>query len=105
MVEYVTKHGVQIFSVSWRNPTVEHRDWGMDAYVAALLEAVDAVRDITGSPEVVIHAACSGAMTPAALAGQLSAKRVTSIPPMTFMWAGLGQATEGPLGRFPAERP
>ena len=71
MVEYMTKHGVQIFAVSWRNPTAEHKDWGMDAYVAALLEAMDAVRDITGSPDVIVHAACSGAMTAAALAGHL----------------------------------
>src|SRR5258705_2822816 len=69
MVEYMTKHGVQIFAVSWRNPTAEHKDWGMDAYVAALLEAMEAVRDITGSADLIIHAACSSALTAAGLSG------------------------------------
>jgi polyhydroxyalkanoate synthase len=59
MVEYMIAHGLQMFTVSWRNPTAEHRNWGMDAYVAALQEAIAAVRDITGSPDLIIHAACS----------------------------------------------
>src|SRR6266436_4513760 len=88
MVEYMTKHGVQIFAVSWRNPTAAH------------LEAMEAVRDITGSPDLIIHAACSGAMTAAALAGHLAAKGGTSIHSMTMMVAVLGQAKEGTMALF-----
>ena len=44
---------IQTFCVSWRNPTVENRDWGLDTYVAALDQAVDAVRDITGSDDII----------------------------------------------------
>jgi polyhydroxyalkanoate synthase len=97
MVEYMVKHGIQMFVVSWRNPTVEHRDWGMDAYVAALQEAMEAIRDITGSPDLIIHAACSGAMTAAALSSHLVAKNDTSIHAMAMMVAVLGQTTEGTL--------
>lgn len=100
MVEYMTKHGVQIFAVSWRNPTAEYKDWGMDAYVAALLEAMGAVRDITGSPDLIIHAACSGAMTAAALAGYLAAKGDVGIHAITMMVAVLGQAKEGTMALF-----
>ena len=49
MVRFLLKSGIQTFCVSWRNPTAAQRDWGLDTYVAALEEAVDAARDITGS--------------------------------------------------------
>ena len=100
MVEYLVGHGLQVFAVSWRNPTAEHRDWGMDAYVTALREALAAVRDITGSPDLIVHAACSGAMTAAALAGYLAASEDNSIHAMAMMVAVLGQATEGTLSLF-----
>jgi polyhydroxyalkanoate synthase len=102
MVEFMLRHGAQMFTVSWRNPTAAERDWGMDTYVAALKEAIDAVRDITGSPDLIIHAACSGAMTAAALAGHLAAKGDESVHAMTLMVAVLGQA-EGTLGLFATE--
>src|SRR5271157_2779040 len=52
IVRFLLGSGVQTFCVSWRNPTVENRDWGLDTYVAALDEAVDAVRDISASDDV-----------------------------------------------------
>ena len=103
MVEYMVAHGFQMFAVSWRNPTAEHRDWGMDTYVAALQEAIAAVRDITGSSDLILHAACSGAMTAAALAGHLAASGDASIHAMVMMVAVLGQASEGTLGLFATE--
>jgi len=46
----------------------------MEAYVAALLQAIEAVRDIADSEDVNLHGACSGAMTMSALLGHLAAK-------------------------------
>ena len=103
MVEYMVASGLQVFAVSWRNPTAEHRDWSMDTYVAALQEAVDAVRDITASPDLIVHAACSGAMTAAALAGHLAAIGDASIHAMVMMVAVLGQTSEGTLNLFATE--
>jgi polyhydroxyalkanoate synthase subunit PhaC len=48
IVEYLVKGGLQVFIVSWRNPTPERRAWDMDTHVFALLEAIDVMRDITG---------------------------------------------------------
>ena len=47
LVQYLLKSGIQVFCVSWRNPTAKERDWGFDTYVAALDEGTDAVREIT----------------------------------------------------------
>jgi poly(3-hydroxyalkanoate) synthetase len=49
MIEYFLRQGHQVFAISWRNPTAEHRSCGCDTYGAAILEALEAVETITGS--------------------------------------------------------
>jgi polyhydroxyalkanoate synthase len=66
MVKFLLGNGFQIFCVSWRNPTAANRDWGLDTYVAALDEAVDAVREIAGCEDVSMLGSCSGGITSAA---------------------------------------
>ncbi|WP_291738674.1 alpha/beta fold hydrolase [Bradyrhizobium sp.] len=63
MVRFLLESGIQVFAVSWRNPTAAHRDWGLDTYVAALDEAVDAAREISGSEDVSMMGSCSGGIT------------------------------------------
>src|SRR5262249_57095301 len=86
-----------MFAVSWRNPTAAERDWGMDTYAESLEAAIGAVREITGSADVILHAACSGAMTAAALAGHLAARGDATVRALTLMVAVLGH-TEGTPG-------
>ena len=100
IVEYMLNNGFQTFVVSWRNPTAAQRDWDMDTYVAALLEAIDAVRQITGSDDVNLHGACSGAMTMAALLGHLAAKQKSVVHAATLMVAVLGQCPDSQLCLF-----
>jgi polyhydroxyalkanoate synthase len=100
IVEYLVKSEFQVFAVSWRNPTETHRDWDMDTYVAALIEAIDAVRDITGSADVNLHGACSGAMTISALLGHLAARKEQTVHAATLMVAVLDSPSESQLGLF-----
>jgi polyhydroxyalkanoate synthase subunit PhaC len=100
IVEYLVKNGFQVFVVSWRNPTAAQSDWDMDTYVAALLAAIAAVRDITGAADVNLHGACSGAMTVAALLGHLSAIRQRFVNASTLMVAVLGATSDSLLGLF-----
>ena len=72
LVQYLLKSGIQVFCVSWRNPTAKERNWGLDTYVAALDEATDAVREIASSDDVTMMGACSGGITSAAYAGWLA---------------------------------
>jgi len=72
-VKFAVDAGVQVFAVSWRNPTKAQRDWDMSTYVEALDEAVDVARKISGSPDVSLWGACSGGMTAAAYVGWLAA--------------------------------
>ena len=63
MVRFMLESGIQTFAVSWRNPTAANRDWGLETYVAALDEAVDAAREITGSEDITMMGSCSGGIT------------------------------------------
>jgi polyhydroxyalkanoate synthase len=81
IVEYLVGQGHQVFIVSWRNPTAEQADWGLDSYVDALDRATAAACEISGSPELNLVGACSGGITAAlliALWGARGDKRAAS---------------------------
>jgi polyhydroxyalkanoate synthase len=73
MVDFLIKGGIGCFVISWRNPTAAQRDWGMDTYVSAIVEAIAAVKEIAGSEKVNLAGACAGAMTLSALLGYYAA--------------------------------
>ncbi|MDU9036946.1 class II poly(R)-hydroxyalkanoic acid synthase [Pseudomonas corrugata] len=75
VVQYALKNGLQVFIISWRNPDVRHREWGLSSYVEATEEAMNVCRAITGAREVNLMGACAGGTTIAALQGHLQAKR------------------------------
>jgi polyhydroxyalkanoate synthase len=100
IIEFLVRSGLQVFVVSWRNPSAEHRDWNMDTYVGALLQAIDVVRDITGADDINLHGACSGAITLVALLGHLAARRHRLVHAVTLMVAVLDTEAESLLGLF-----
>src|SRR3712207_5070399 len=51
LVEYAVSRGLQVFMVSWRNPTRAQSEWGLDEYAQGVLTAVDVAREVTGSPD------------------------------------------------------
>lgn len=63
MVAYLLDQGFQVFMVSWRNPTADHRAWGLDDYVTALDEGLDVVLSVTGAERVNVVGACAGGIT------------------------------------------
>jgi poly[(R)-3-hydroxyalkanoate] polymerase subunit PhaC len=103
LVKWTADSGVQLFVVSWRNPTVEQRHWGLSEYAMALDRAVDVARRITGSADVNMWGSCSGGMTLAAYLGWLAAKGEHKVA--NTIWAvcvlDTGAALEGSaLGLF-----
>jgi polyhydroxyalkanoate synthase len=73
LVEFGVRQGRQMFVISWRNPDSRHASWNLDTYVRAVIDAMDAVEEITGSARTVLGGVCSGgilaSMTAAYLAG------------------------------------
>ena len=72
MIEYFVQQGQQVFAISWRNPQARHRDWGFDAYGAAIVEALDAVQKIAGADRAHMLATCSGGILAAMVAAHLA---------------------------------
>ncbi|MFL6821831.1 MAG: alpha/beta fold hydrolase [Xanthobacteraceae bacterium] len=79
IVQYCLEGNLQTFAISWKNPTPAERRFGIETYVAALEEAVDAMRDITGSEEVNIWGSCSGGITMSAFLAHLAARGETKV--------------------------
>lgn len=79
MVRFLTASGIQPFCISWRNPTPKQADWGLDTYIAALDEAVDAAIEITGADKANIMGSCSGGITTAAYVSWLAAQKKEKI--------------------------
>jgi polyhydroxyalkanoate synthase subunit PhaC len=71
MAEYLTRQGHQVFVMSWRNPDARHRDWDLDTYGGAVLEALEAVRAISRAGQASICALCSGGIVTSMAAAHL----------------------------------
>jgi polyhydroxyalkanoate synthase subunit PhaC len=95
MVRFLLNSGIQTFCISWRNPTAEQRDWGLDTYVAALDEAVDAVRDIVSSDDITMMGSCSGGITASAYLGTLVGRNENKIKNIVLAVCVLDTATTG----------
>jgi polyhydroxyalkanoate synthase len=74
LVEYLVAQGQQVFSISWRNPNEEHRDWGLDHYAAAVLEALEAIEGICGTERTHVVGNCAGGLLASSLCAHLAAK-------------------------------
>src|SRR5262249_12726795 len=99
-IEYAVSQGIQVFVISWRNPSPVHRDWGLDTYVAAILEAIDAIREITGSDDVNALAACAGGITTMALLAHLAAIGHRRVNAVSLLVALLDPESESLVGSF-----
>ena len=73
MVEYLVGEGHQVFVISWRNPDARHRDWDLDSYGRAVVDALDAVRIISNVGKASICALCSGGIVSSMVAAHLNA--------------------------------
>jgi polyhydroxyalkanoate synthase subunit PhaC len=60
LVEYLVRSGQQVFMISWRNPDARQAGTGLDAYVQAVLEALDAVERICATDRAALFGFCSG---------------------------------------------
>ena len=71
MVEFLVGSGHQVFVMSWRNPDARHRDWDLATYGGALVEALAAVRAISGAAKASVCALCSGGIMASMVAAHL----------------------------------
>ncbi|WP_211233618.1 alpha/beta fold hydrolase [Zooshikella ganghwensis] len=103
-IQHATQQGMQVFVCSWRNPKIEQRDWGLENYVVALEDALDAVIEITGSHDVNVMGACSGGITAATLLGYLAAANKSKVNSFTLMVSVLDLNIDNDAALFATDR-
>ena len=73
MAEYLVQNGQQVFVISWRNPDTRHAGWGLDTYVTAVLDALDAIERICGTSRTAVTGVCAGGIIASVMAAHLAA--------------------------------
>ena len=100
-VHWAVAQGLSVFMVSWKSADESMRDVEWDDYIAAMIDAVDHVRDRLGVPAVHTIGYCVAGTTLAAMLAVLArkgeGKRVASA---TFFTAQVDFADAGDLRNF-----
>jgi len=92
IVRFALQGGLQTFAISWKNPTPSEIHFGLDTYVGALEDAVDVMRDVTGSEDVNIWGSCSGGITMSAFLANLAARGENKVHSATVAVCALDMA-------------
>jgi poly(3-hydroxyalkanoate) synthetase len=96
VVEHLVSAGQQVFMISWCNPGAEQGHFDLDTYARSVLEAREAVSEITEQPAVHINAACSGGIISAAAIGHLAATAsLEDVASLTLWVCALDNARAG----------
>ncbi|WP_243698678.1 class I poly(R)-hydroxyalkanoic acid synthase [Paracoccus alkanivorans] len=63
LIRWLVGQGHTLFVVSWKNPDASYAEFGMEEYVAAYLEAMDKVRDLTDQRRLNVVGYCIAGTT------------------------------------------
>jgi len=100
---YAVEQGLQYFTISWRNPVAAQRDWALDTYVQACLDAIDVACEITGSEQANLLGLCAGGVTMSLVLGHLAAQGSPKARSATFAVAVLDTEAPSMMGMFASE--
>ncbi|WP_340536879.1 PHA/PHB synthase family protein [Nocardioides sp. GXZ039] len=99
-VEYAVSRGLQTFMISWRNPSANEADWDIDAYAERVAEAVAAVQEITGAPDVNVIGFCAGGIIQSMVLNKLAATGEEPIHSASFAVTLLDFGQSAPINAF-----
>jgi polyhydroxyalkanoate synthase len=111
MTQHFLDAGQPVFTISWRNPTSEHREWSLDTYAQAVLDALETVEEITGHGAgdkpggTHLLGLCAGGITASCVAAHLAARgQLDRIASLTLGVTVLDQSRAGLVGSFVDEQ-
>ena len=79
LFKQLVEAGVQLFAVSWRNPTPAQRSWSIDTYTEGVVSACRIARTICNDEKVNLIGVCAGGLVAATAAGLMLARGDDSI--------------------------
>ncbi len=101
MVKWLTEQGFTLFVVSWKNPDPSYADVGLDSYAEeGYLEAIKAVKAITGQPEVNAVGYCIAGTILSAVLALMKKRGDTSVHSATFFTTLTDFSDRGEVGVF-----
>lgn len=103
-VEYALRQGLQVFLVSWRNPQAEQAGWGMDTYARRILDALETVREVSGSGDVNTIGFCAGGILMSTLLSHLAQTGQPLVHSASYGVTLLDFDSEASIGAFSAPR-
>ena len=99
MVEHFADAGLQVFAMSWVNPGVDERDLDLDDYAGSVIEAMDAVEEITGTDKTLLFALCAGGIVTSTVVSHLVATgQQDRVAGLTLGVTVLDQRQNGTIG-------
>jgi polyhydroxyalkanoate synthase len=104
LVEYAVSRGLQVFMISWRNPTKEQSDWNLDTYARGVVTAVDVAREVTGSDDVTTLGLCAGGQVMTTALNHLAATGDDRVHAAGYAVTLLDFSNRAPLGAFSGPR-
>ena len=99
-VEHTVRRGLTTFMLSWRNPGPEQGDWDFDTYATRIIDAVESVREITGSEDVNVIGFCAGGIISTAALNHLAATKRPIVHTMSYSVTLLDFGIQAPIGAF-----
>ncbi|GAC1327259.1 MAG: class II poly(R)-hydroxyalkanoic acid synthase [Candidatus Dormibacteria bacterium] len=98
--EYAVGQGLQTFMMSWRNPSPDQGHWDMDGYATSILDAIDAVLEVTGARDLNLMGFCAGGRISTAVLNHLAAKGDRRVHSVSFAVTLLDFSVPAPIGAF-----
>jgi polyhydroxyalkanoate synthase len=102
--EYAVSRGLQTFVLSWRNPGKEEQDWDLDTYARRVLDAIDTVREISGSPDVNTIGFCAGGILMTLVLNHLAAIGDDRVHTASYAVTLLDLGQTAPISAFSSSR-
>ena len=102
-IEYALDHGLQVFTISWRNPTAAQREKSLDDYVEACEKAISIACEISGSPDCNVLGICAGGITTSLTLGHLAARGNKQVNAATLLVTMLDTSLPSMTGMFATE--
>ncbi|MEM7017943.1 MAG: alpha/beta fold hydrolase [Pseudomonadota bacterium] len=85
LMKELLDEGFQVFTISWKNPTRENRDWDAGTYADGVIRTIDIIREITGAPKVNMMGLCAGGLSTTLAAGVLQQRGIDTVNSMSLV--------------------